>query len=291
MTKRNREGAWMREIEKCIRRFDSSFELFVDRVNMRDEELKAIKENGEMESHEKDQLIQAKRMESIRGVIEDVEVLVDAHFFNEFSIIKSSLFLKRVISNLRVIDVRLFKKTWRTTNCNQKTSKIIREIQENLLCVGKMKELVIKQKTDSRCWCSKTGLPLNAKLIVSCCKASGEINTRHDIVVNILLNNILVQRGLISHEQNWEDRKTVRTAHDEITTGTEHRRSDELKEKGRVSGARLRPDLVWLRRVSGGQWRKVVVDVKVRSTDKLNESFKKKDDKYRDWTTKETREK
>ena len=34
----------------------------------------------------------------------------------------------------------------------------------------------------------------------------------------------------------------------------------------------------------------MVVDVKVTSTDKMNESFREKDDKYRVWTTKETRE-
>ena len=33
----------------------------------------------------------------------------------------------------------------------------------------------------------------------------------HESVVNIILNNILVQRGLIAHEQRWEERKTVRT--------------------------------------------------------------------------------
>ena len=43
--------------------------------------------------------------------------------------------------------------------------------------------------------------------------------------------------------------------------------------------------------MTGGQWRKVVVDVKVTSTDKMNEAFKEKDDKYREWTTQETREK
>ena len=135
-------------------------------------------------------------------------------------------------------------------------------------------------------------MPLNAKHIISCCrKVSGEINARHDIVVNILLNNILKQRGLVAHEQKWEDRKTVRTARDEITIGTEHLRSEEWRDKGRVSGARLKPDLVWLRRDSGVQWRKVVVDVKVTSTDDLNKAFKEKDDKYRVWTTKETRRK
>ena len=38
-------------------------------------------------------------------------------------------------------------------------------------------------------------------------------------------------------------------------------------------------------------WQKVVVDVKVTSTDKTNEAFKEKDDKYREWATRETREK
>ena len=46
---------------------------------------------------------------------------------------------------------------------------------------------------------------------------------------------------------------------------------------------------MWLRRDSG-DWRKVVVDVKVTSTDNMTEAFKEKDDKYREWATKETRE-
>ena len=133
---------------------------------------------------------------------------------------------------------------------------------------------------------------MNAKHIISCCmKVSGDINARHDIVVNILLNNILKQRRLITHEQRWEERKTVRTPTDEITIGTEHWVSEEWKEKGRVAGAKLKPDLVWLRRDPGDQWRKVVVDVKITSTEKMNDEFKKKDDKYRVWTTQETREK
>ena len=131
---------------------------------------------------------------------------------------------------------------------------------------------------ETTCWCSKAGPALNAKHVISCCKkVSGEISARHDIVVNILLNNIMMQRGLITHEQKWEDCKTVRTARDEITVGTEHPRSDEWKNKGRVAGARLKPDLVWLRRDQGGEWKKVVVDVKVTSTDKLIEAFKEKD--------------
>ena len=122
---------------------------------------------------------------------------------------------------------------------------MIREIQENLLCVGRSKELVTKKKAETMCFCSQTGLPLIFKHIISYCrKVTNEINARHDIVVNILLNNILKQRGLIAHEQRWEDRKMVKTPTDEITIGTEHWRSDEWKSKGRVAGAKLKPDLV-----------------------------------------------
>ena len=133
---------------------------------------------------------------------------------------------------------------------------------------------------------------MNAKHIISCCKkVYGEINARHDIVVDILLNNILVRRGLTTHEQKWDDRKTVRARTDEITVGTEYWRSEEWKQRGRVVGAKLKPDLAWLRRDSGDQWKKVVVDVKVTSTDKMSEAFKEKDEKYRVWATCETREK
>ena len=76
----------------------------------------------------------------------------------------------------------------------------VREIQENLLCVGKRKEL-IRKKTDTKWWCSRAGLAFNAKHVISCGKkVSGEIGTRHDIVVDILLNNIPIQRGLITNE-------------------------------------------------------------------------------------------
>ena len=119
-----------------------------------------------------------------------------------------------------------------TLNCTPQTMKVVRQIKENLLCVGRRKAMITKQRTEAMCWCSKTRLPLNAKHIISCRKrVSGEIITRHDAVVNILQNNIIKQRGLTTHEQKWEDRKTVRTANDEITIGTEQLRSDEWKEK------------------------------------------------------------
>ena len=62
-----------------------------------------------------------------------------------------------------------------------------------------------------------------------------------------------------------------------------------MEGNGRVVGERLTPDLVRLRRDLGDQWQKVVVDVKVTSTDKLNEAFKEKDEKYRELAIKVTR--
>ena len=102
-----------------------------------------IRADDQMEDHEKNQMIRSKRMKSIAEVLEVFKVLVDTHFFNEFSETKSSAFLKRVLANQAAIDMRLFKKTRRTLNCSPKTMKVIREIQENLLCVGKRKESII----------------------------------------------------------------------------------------------------------------------------------------------------
>ena len=51
------------------------------------------------------------------------------------------------------------------------------------------------------------------------------------------------------------------------------------KERRRVTGAKLKPDLVWLWRDSGGHWRKAVVEAKVTSTVQMNDAFKEKDDR------------
>ena len=40
----------------------------------------------------------------------------------------------------------------------------------------------------------------------------------------------------------------------------------------------MKPDLVWLRRDSGDEWRKVIVDVKVTLTDELIKAFKENDE-------------
>ena len=73
---------------------------------------------------------------------------------------------------------------------------------------------------------------------------------------------------------------TVRTARNEITVGTEHPWSYEWRGRGLVHGARLKPDLVWLRRDSGGELKNVVAVVKVTSTDQMNKAFREKDDKF-----------
>ena len=57
-------------------------------------------------------------------------------------------------------------------------------------------------------------------------------------VVIVLLNNILIQRGMIAHEPMFEER-TMRISRDEITIGTEHWRSDEWRERWRVARAKL----------------------------------------------------
>ena len=55
-------------------------------------------------------IIKAKRMKSIADVLEEVEVLIDTLYFDDFSETKSSMFLKKIIGNQSVIDTRLPKK-------------------------------------------------------------------------------------------------------------------------------------------------------------------------------------
>ena len=119
-------------------------EWLMERVALREEEIDKIRGNDEIREQEKDQMLKAKRYQSIKEVLEEDEVLIDTHFFNQFSETKSSLFLKKVLANQSAIDTRLFKKTWRSLNCTPKTLKEIREIPENLLCVGLRKELYHK---------------------------------------------------------------------------------------------------------------------------------------------------
>ena len=69
------------------------------------------------------------KIKSIQEVLEETEVVIDMHFFEEFCGTKSSLFLKKVIANQSSIEMRLFKRRWRTLNCSPKTVKVIWEVQ------------------------------------------------------------------------------------------------------------------------------------------------------------------
>ena len=144
LTKRNGKGVWLREIEKTLKRFDTSLEWLMERASLRDGEMDKIGQNCEMEVHERKERLRMERLKSIDEVLEEVNVLIDTHFFNEFAETKSSQFLKKVLANQSSIDMNLLKRTWKKLNCSPKTLKEIREIQENLLCVGKRQELLRK---------------------------------------------------------------------------------------------------------------------------------------------------
>ena len=77
-----------------MKRFGGSLEWFMERVGIREEEMEQVIRNREMDDCGKDQILQAKRMKSIADILEDVCVLIDTHFFNEFCETKSSAFLK-----------------------------------------------------------------------------------------------------------------------------------------------------------------------------------------------------
>ena len=85
LTKKNGKGVWLREIEKVLKRFDASIEWLMERIMIREGEMNTIRVNGEMSDREKNLIIRAKRMKSIDEVLEEVEVLIDTHFFMEFT--------------------------------------------------------------------------------------------------------------------------------------------------------------------------------------------------------------
>ena len=127
-TKRNGKGVWLRETEKVLKMYDASLEWLLERIGMRDEEMNDIKQNVDMDEMDKTQKLKAMKMKSIVDVMEEVEVLIDTHFFNEFFDIKSSLFLKKIIADKSSIEVTLLEWELRTLNCSTKTMKVVREI-------------------------------------------------------------------------------------------------------------------------------------------------------------------
>ena len=122
-------------IEKVLKRFDVSLEWLMGSIQMKDGEMETIRQNESMDEREKDDILRAKKMKSVADILEEVDVLIDLHFYNEFSKIQSSLFLKRVMENQNAIDVRTFKKTWRTLNCTPKNNEDYRgDPGESPLC-------------------------------------------------------------------------------------------------------------------------------------------------------------
>ena len=85
LTKRNGKGVWLREIDKSLKRFDASIEWLSHRIAVREEEIEKIRHNNEIEGREKKQSLKTLKMKSIAEVLEEVQVLIDTHFFDEFS--------------------------------------------------------------------------------------------------------------------------------------------------------------------------------------------------------------
>ena len=57
--------------------------------------MERIRDDDQRDEREKDLLLRTKRAKSIADVLEEVDVLIDTHHYNEFSGTNSSMFLKR----------------------------------------------------------------------------------------------------------------------------------------------------------------------------------------------------
>ena len=84
ITKRNEKGVWLREIEKALKRFNLSLEWLMNSIELREGEIEKIRLNEEVEANAKSRMLRTQRMKSMAEVLEEVEVLIDTHFFNEF---------------------------------------------------------------------------------------------------------------------------------------------------------------------------------------------------------------
>ena len=65
LTKRNGKGVRMREIENALKRFGASIEWLTERMGQRDGEMDSIRQNSEIEAHEKILLQRAKKARCI----------------------------------------------------------------------------------------------------------------------------------------------------------------------------------------------------------------------------------
>ena len=68
-----------------MKRYDASLEWLVERMFLRDKEMDDIRQVNETEERMKKEMLQAMKIKSAADVLEEVEVVIDTHFFNEFS--------------------------------------------------------------------------------------------------------------------------------------------------------------------------------------------------------------
>ena len=65
MTKRNRKGVWLREIENVLKRFGASLEWLLESISLREEETDEIGRNRDMEVNEINQFVFFKMLPKI----------------------------------------------------------------------------------------------------------------------------------------------------------------------------------------------------------------------------------
>ena len=65
----------------------------MERVQIREEDIEEIRKYEQMEVLAKSEKLKVTKMKIIEEDLEEVDVLIDTHFFNQFSETKSSLFL------------------------------------------------------------------------------------------------------------------------------------------------------------------------------------------------------
>ena len=70
--------------ERGVEEVLSSLEWLMERIGLREEEIDRIRLDDQIEDCEKNQMILSNRVKSVAEVLEDVEVLLDTNFFNEF---------------------------------------------------------------------------------------------------------------------------------------------------------------------------------------------------------------
>ena len=114
------------------------------RIGLRGEEIEKTRNDSQIDEIEKMLKLNDMRTKGIAEVLEEVHVLVDLHFYNEFSGTKSSMNLKRSTQN-RVRLRRDSSRRPRKLKYTPKTMKANREIQE-ISSVRKRKEQITKKK-------------------------------------------------------------------------------------------------------------------------------------------------